>query len=121
MKQFETYLVAANITDDKQKCAMLLYQVGSAAQDIFETLSDTGSDYATSKKKLDDYFSPKKNVDYEVFQFQQAKQLSGESVKQFATRIRKIAVNCEFHDMDQEIKVAIIHNGCSKRLTQWAP
>lgn len=102
MKRFETYLVPANITDDKQKRAMLLYQVGSAAQDIFEILSDTGSDYATSKKKLDDYFSPKKNVDYEVFQFQQAKQLSGESVKQFATRIRKIAVNCEFHDMDQE-------------------
>ena len=63
MKRFETYLVAANITDNKQKCAMLLYQAGSAAQDIFETLPDTGSDYTTAKKKMDDYFSPKKHMD----------------------------------------------------------
>ena len=33
-------------------------------QDIFETLTDTGTDYDTAKKKLDDYFSPKKNVDF---------------------------------------------------------
>ena len=29
-KRFETYLVAANITDDQQKRAMVLYQAGSA-------------------------------------------------------------------------------------------
>ena len=119
-KRFETYLIATNITNDTQKRAMLLYQAGSATQDIFETLSDTGSDYATAKKKLDDYFSPKKNVDYEVFQFQQAQQLSGERVEQFATRLRKMANNCEFHDVDQEIKLAIIHNCCSKRLRRYA-
>ena len=85
---------------------MLLYQAGPTTQDIFETLSNTGSDYATAKKKLDDYFSPKINVDYEVFQFRQAQQLSGERVEQFATRLRKMADNCEFHDVDQEIKHA---------------
>ena len=56
-KRFETYLLAANITDDQQKRAMLLYQAGSATQDILKTLADTGTDYATAKKKLDDYFS----------------------------------------------------------------
>ena len=91
-KRFETYLVAANITDDKQKRAMLLYQAGSATQDIFQTLANTGTDYDTAKKKLDDYFSPKKNVDYEVFQFRQATQLSGGSVKQF--NCHKTTQNC---------------------------
>ena len=97
-KQFETYLI---VTDDTQKRAMLLYQAGSTTQNIFETLSDTVFDYATAKKKLDDYFSAKKNLDYEVFQFRQAQQLSGERVEQFATRLRKMANNCDFHDVDQ--------------------
>ena len=68
-KRFQTYIVAMNITDDKQKRALLLYQAGPATQEIFETLSDTGDDYKTAQEKLDVYFLPKKNVDYEIFQF----------------------------------------------------
>ena len=86
-KRFETYLVATNITNDKQKRAMLLYQAGSATQEIFDTLTNTGEDYKTAQEKLDTYFSPKKNVDYEVFQFRQAVQSPGETVEQFATRL----------------------------------
>ena len=71
VKQFKTYLVATNITDDKQKRAMLLYQAGPATQEIFETIPNTGDDFDTALTKLNDYFSPKKNVDYEIFQFRQ--------------------------------------------------
>lgn len=74
IKRFDTYLIATNITDKKQRRAMLLYQAGPETQEIFETLTDTGEDYATAKEKLETYFSPKKNVDYEVFQFRQATQ-----------------------------------------------
>ena len=58
-----------NISDDKQKRALLLYQAGPETQEIFETLTDklTGDDYKTAQEKLDAYFSPKKNVDYEIF------------------------------------------------------
>ena len=41
---------------------MLLYQAGSATQDIFETLADAGTDYAMAKRKLDDYFTPKRTT-----------------------------------------------------------
>ncbi len=61
--------MVVNITDDKQQRAMLLYQAGPATHDIFDTLPDTGDDYGTAQTKLDEYFSPKKNVDYEIFQF----------------------------------------------------
>ena len=90
-KGFQTYVAAMNITDDKQKRALFLYQAGPATQEIIETLSDTGDDYKTVQEKLDAYFLPKKNVDYEIFQFRQAVQLPGETVDQFATRLRKIA------------------------------
>ena len=119
-RRFETYLVATNITDDEQKRAMLLYQAGSETQDIFDTLTETGTDYATAKKKLDEYFSPKKNVNYEVFRFRQATQQPTESVEQFATRLRKLSLNCEFHDVDSEIKAAIIQSCTSKSLRRFA-
>lgn len=60
-----------NVTDDKQKRA-LLYQADLETQEIFETLTGTGDDYKTAQEKLDAYFSPKKNVDYEIFQFWQS-------------------------------------------------
>ena len=37
-KHFETYIVALNITDAKQKKALLLYQAGQQTQEIFDTL-----------------------------------------------------------------------------------
>ena len=77
-----------NITNDKQKRALLLYQAGEATQEIFEMLPETGEDYTTAQAKLDEYFSPKKNVVYQVFQFCQAVQQSGETVDQFVMRLR---------------------------------
>ena len=120
IKRFDTYLLASNITNDRQKRAMLLYQAGSETQEIFETLADTGVDYATAKTKLDEYFSPKKNVTYEIFQFRQATQQTGESVEQFATRLRKLAANCEFDNVDKEITSAIVQHCLSKRLRRFA-
>ena len=70
---------------------------GTETQEIFETLTNTGEDYDTAKTKLDEYFSPKKNVTYEIFQFRQARQQAGESVEEFATRLRKLTANCGFH------------------------
>ena len=119
-KRFQTYIAAMNIKDDKQKRALLLYQAGEATQEIFDTLPNTGEDYATAQEKLDEYFSPKKNVDYQIFQFRQAVQQSGETIDQFVTRLRKLAATCEFHDASKEIKSAIIQNCQSKRLRRYA-
>ena len=70
--------------------------------------------------KLDGYFSPKKNVDYEVFQFRQAVQKVSETVDQFATRLRKLAAHCEFSNLERELKSAIIQNCHSKCLRRFA-
>ena len=65
-------------------------------------------------------FPPKKNVDYQVFQFRQAVQQPGETVDQFVTRLRKLAATCEFSDVAKEIKSAVIQNCLSKRLRRYA-
>ena len=119
-RRFETYLVAINVTDAKQKRALLLYQAGEATQEIFDTLIDTGENYDTAIEKLDEYFSQKKNLEYEIFQFRPAKQNIDETTDQFATRLRKLAAHCEFHNIDHEIKSAIIQNCRSKHLCRYA-
>ena len=47
-KRFQTYLVATDVKEDKQKPALLLYQAGEATQEIFETIPDTGDDFNTA-------------------------------------------------------------------------
>ena len=61
-RRFEIYVLALNIYDDKQKRAVLLYQAGQATQEIFDTIPETGDDFATAIEKHDNYFTPKKNV-----------------------------------------------------------
>ena len=119
-RRFETYLIALDVKNDAQKRALLLYQAGQETQEIFETLTDSGEDFKTAIDKLDAYFSPKKNVDYETFRFRQASQKNDETIAQFVTRLRKLALHCEFNDVEKEIKAAVIQNCLSKRLRRYA-
>ena len=96
---FQIYVAALNINDDKQKRSVLLYQAGQATQEIFYKIPEMGDEFATAMEKLDNYFTSKKNVTYEIFQFRKAVQQSGETVDQFATRLRKLASICEFTDL----------------------
>ena len=64
--------------------------------------------------------SHQKNVTYEIFQFRKAIQQSGETVDQFATRLRKLASTCEFTDLAKELKSTIIQNCQSKHLRRVA-
>ena len=70
--------------------------------------------------KLNEYFTPKKNVDYEIFKFRTMTQNAGETIDQYTTRLRKLAANCEFPDMERELKSTIIQNCLSKRLRRIA-
>ena len=117
-RRFEMYITALGVTDDTQKRALLLYQAGQATQDIFDTFTDTGESKGCKKalEKLDEYFTPKKNVAYEIFKFRTAVQLPNETVDNFATRLRQLAKTCSFTNQDAEVKSAIIQHCTSKRL-----
>ena len=72
--------------------------------------------FATAKKKLTEYFDPKKNVEYKIYNFRQAKQNPGESMNASHSRLRQLASTCEFSDIDKEIKPQIIQSCSSQRL-----
>lgn len=109
-RRFKAHLAALGIADRVQKRAFLLYQSGSAPQDIFYTMTDTGDGD-------DSYFTPRKNINSEVFTFRKELQRPDETVDQYITRLPKLASTCNFTNANKEIKSVLIQN-CSTKLLQ---
>ena len=88
VKGLEYFLTASNITDKKQKHAVLLHLAGAEVQTIFETLIDTGEDYDAALAKLNvKYFVLKKNIPFERHAFQQAVQEPTEGIDAYVTHL----------------------------------
>lgn len=59
---------------------------------------------------------PSFKATYEIYVFRQAKQESNESISAFHTRLRQLAVTCEFADVDRGIKTQIVQSCSSHKL-----
>lgn len=109
-----------NITGDARLKALLLHIAGERVYDIYDTLAAEDDKYADTKQKLSGYFSPKKNIQYQVYIFRKATQEPGENLDGYHTRLRMLAKNCEFANVDAEIKTQIIQSCASSRLRRKA-
>ena len=90
--------------------------------DIYETLSpDTiGDNYADTVKVLNDYFLPKKKVEFEIYKFRQTKQEVNESLDTYDTTLKQLAKYCEFDNIEKEIKSQIIQSCLSNKVRRKA-
>ena len=84
------------------------YCFSSDVQDIFDTLADTGNTYDIAKTKLEAHFKPKQNVPYNRHVFRQAQQTADETVPQFVTRLKKLAIGCSYDTADDFIRDQVI-------------
>ncbi|KAK0144485.1 hypothetical protein N1851_017146 [Merluccius polli] len=122
-----------NITGDARQKALLLHVAGERVHEIYDTLAADQDKYVDAKQKLSTYFEPKKNVQYQVYMFRKAVQQPDENSDTHCTRllawqsqthIRKIlrilAKNCEFADVEKEIKAQLIQSCSSTRLRRKA-
>lgn len=94
--------VALNIIEAKRKRALLLYQAGEAAQDIFDSLANGGDhdDYEAAILALDNYFTHKRNLDYDIFHFRTLKQDQDEEIDQCTT-------NLNFHISKKKLNIVL--------------
>ena len=102
-------------TTKQRRRAMLLHLAGPDVQEIFTTLTDTGNatDYARAVDVLKAYFVPQVNSAFARQTFHQITQKPGETVQQFATRLKKAAKDCDFGtDADNQIRDAVL-NKCA--------
>ena len=93
LTRFRNLLLALAVDDAKRQRALLLHYAGESVNEIFETLPNTnaGEDENLFEKgvaALTNYFTPKKNREYEVYVFHKAKQESDEKILAFHTRLR---------------------------------
>lgn len=120
VSRFENLTVAIGLknTDQARKAALFLHYMGPECGDIYETLKVVGDNYDAIKAKLDGYFVPKYNVDFERHMFRTLHQAEDENLDEFCTRLRRCAVTCEFEatHLDNELKLQL-QSGCkSSRL-----
>ncbi len=103
------------------KCLAL--KAGNEVEKIFETRSDVGEDkdYKKAVEKLNEYFSPKKNVLFETHKFRQLIQLTiEERIYQYCARLRQQAMICEFSSIENEIKIQLVEGCLSSRVRRKA-
>ena len=122
LRRYERFLVAMDVKDDTRKRALLLYAAGNEVEKVFATFSDVGEDKDCKKavEKLNEYFSPKKNVLFETHKFRQLKQVTEETIDQYCTRHRQRAIICEFSNMENEIKIQLLEGCLSSRVRRKA-
>ena len=105
-------LIAEESDKNKQRRrAQLLHYAGPDVQDIFYTLENTGevNDYAAAVNALNAYFAPKVNSAYARHTFRQLQQNAGETVLQFASRLKRYAKDCDYGtDTDNQIRDEIL-------------
>ena len=117
--RFNNLITAMDIKDDSRKRALLLHYIGEGASDIFYTLPERGDDkgYKKACDALTKYFTPKKNISFEVFKFRNLKQEFEETVDEFHTRLQIAAKYCDFGDnLDKELKAQIEFGTSDKKL-----
>ena len=109
------------MTDKKRQVVLLLHYAGEAKNEMFDMLPNTtageGDDpFAKAVEALTNYFTPRQNREYETYVFRQAKQENDENLATFHTRLRQLAVTCEYDDLDREIKTQIVQSCSSHKL-----
>ena len=105
---FEQYVLASGVTDVKQKLAILLHVVGDDVKDIYESICDAREEYNAVKDKLNKYFKPMKNTDFQIYNFMKMHQEENEPVDDYVTRLRAASKFCEFDNAELEIRRQLI-------------
>ena len=90
-------------------------------QEILKTITTKASgssenNYVNALDTLHAYSKSKKNVIYERFQFNQAKQAPNKTAGQYAVCLRDLALTCDYDNIDQQICDHIIQTCCNKEL-----
>ena len=122
-KRFQNLCVALNITEDKQKLALLLNYVGEEVYDIYDSLLVPGTDetYANAITLFDTHFNPKTNTSYEIYIFRSMKQREDENIQQYFIRLKQQAQKCSFGvNTETEIKRQLEHSTTSNKLRRYS-
>ncbi|XP_064624576.1 uncharacterized protein K02A2.6-like [Lineus longissimus] len=129
---FENYLIAAederNKFSPQRKRGLLLHSIGAEAQRVFYTLredaveyADGDDDYVKALKLLESHFAPVENTIAARVRFRKRSQHTNETIDQFVTNLRELAIPCNYGDrLDEMVRDQIVEKTnnpkCQERL-----
>ena len=91
-------MVAVDISSKKRKRVLLLRLSGTEVYDIFESFTNaqklSEDDFNQAVKSLSVYFSPKKNIGFEIHKIRLASPCQDETLDSFRTRLEHLATTC---------------------------
>ena len=125
LRRFDRYRVASGLNSKPQteQVSTLLYAMGDSADDILQTLRlDEGTvSYEEIKKSLNDYFAERRNIIVERARFNKRSQKPGESVDAFIQDLYRLADNCDYGTLKDDlirdrIVVGVLDDTLSDRL-----
>jgi hypothetical protein len=104
LELFDLYLVA-NKTSEEKKKAIFLLKVGEELLTVYRSKrkADKSDTYEEIRKMLEAHVKPITVVFTEVMVFRRAARHEGETANEFAIRLRQLAKNCQFKELEAEI------------------
>lgn len=117
--ELNIYFLASGQQDipDNRKIALMLYQMGRQYQKVFENELKSTLTLANQKVfesvlvSFDGYFEPKKITTSYISSFQSRKQSQNESINDFISSLREIALHCDFGTKEEDFLCVQIANG----------
>ena len=123
-RRFEQYRLASglSVTSEERQVSTLLYCLGEDAEDVLDTTRITSEDkkkYSKVIEGFDSYFKVRKNLIFERARFNKRNQLPHETAEQFITEVHRLAENCEFGPMkDELIRDRLVVGICDSTLSE---
>ena len=107
------YLVASEINKKEEaiQCAQVLHFIGEEGFKIYTTFQIADNEKNKLKILLDKFeahFLPKENLTYECYKFFSFKQVQGQTLDQFVTEAKKMAMKCKLGDLQEDLTKTVI-------------
>jgi len=124
-RHFEQYRLASglSVTSEERQVSTLLYCLGEDAEDVLDTtriMSEDKKKYSKVIEGFESYFKVRKNLIFERARFNKRNQLPHETAEQFITEVHRLAENCEFGPMkDELIRDRLIVGICDSTLSEY--
>ncbi|UYV81483.1 hypothetical protein LAZ67_20001332 [Cordylochernes scorpioides] len=112
LERFESYCIANDIVKIVKKKATFFSLCGRETYNIIRTLTSPKNPLETEWEEIvagiKKYFDPTPNIIVQRFKFAKRLQMPNETISEFITALKKIAEKCEFPDLEDRLRDALV-------------
>jgi hypothetical protein len=116
VRKFNMFLLASNITDEAQQLNTFLYVVGEDVSEIYDALGQNKTKAVDAIKVITDHFTPAPRKDSAILAFRKLKQIQGETIDAFTSRLIIEARKNSLANAEDHIRLQLIAGAISNKI-----